>query len=237
MKISRDRSKKLLWLSQERYIEKVLERFNMKDAKSVISPLAGHHKLNSKQCPTSKKEKEEMRKVPYQSVVGSLMYAMVCTRPDIAYAVGVVSRFMTNPGKAHWEAVKWILRYLKGTSTSCLCFGSGDPVLQGYTNADYAGDKDRRKSTSGYLMTYAGGAVSWQSRLQKCVSTSTTEAEYIAAVDAGKEVLWMKNFLQELGMKQEKYVLFCDSQSAIHLAKNSSYHSRTKHIDVRYHWI
>ena len=237
MKISRDRSKKLLWLSQERYIEKVLERFNMKDAKSVISPLAGHHKLNSKQCPTSKKEKEEMRKVPYQSAVGSLMYAMVCTRPDIAYAVGVVSRFMKNPGKAHWEAVKWILRYLKGTSTSCLCFGNGDPVLQGYTDADYAGDKDHRKSTSGYLMTYAGGAVSWQSRLQKCVSTSTTEAEYIAAVDAGKEVLWMKNFLQELGMKQEKYVLFCDSQSAIHLAKNSSYHSRTKHIDVRYHWI
>ena len=79
--------------------------------------------------------------------------------------------------------------------------------------------------------------MSWKSRLHKCVSTSTTEAEYIAAVDAGKDVLWMKNFLQELGMKQEKYVLFCDSQSAIHLAKNSSYHSRTKHIDVRYHWI
>lgn len=101
MKISRDRSKKLLWLSRERYIEKVLERFNMKEAKFVIYMLAGHHKLNSKKCPTSKKEKEEMRKVPYQSAVGSLMYAMVCTRPDIAYAVGVVSRFMTNPGKAH----------------------------------------------------------------------------------------------------------------------------------------
>ena len=112
-----------------------------------------------------------MRKVPYQSVVGSLMYAMVCTMPDIAYAVGVVSRFMKNASKAHWEAVKWILRYLKGTSTSCLCFGSGDPVLQGYMDADYAGDKDHRKSTFGYLMIYAGGAVSWQSRLQKCVST------------------------------------------------------------------
>ena len=84
------------------------------------------------------------------------MYAMVCTRPDIAYAVGVVSRFMTNPGEAHWNAVKWILRYLKGTSRSCLCFGSGDPVLQAYTGADYAGDADSRKSTSGYLMTYAG---------------------------------------------------------------------------------
>ena len=209
----------------------------MKDAKSVTSPLAGHHKLTSKEFPSSKKEKEEMSKVQYQSAVGSLMYAMVCTRPDIAYAVGVVSRFMTNPGQAHWNAVKWILRYLKGTSRSCLCFGSGDPVLQGYTDADYNGDADSRKFTSGYLMTYAGGAVSWQSRLQKCVSLSTTDAEYIAAVEAAKEVLWMKNFLQELGMKQENYNLFCDSQSAIHLAKNPSFHSRTKHIDVRYHWI
>ena len=91
---------------------------------------------------------------------------------------------MTNLGEAHWNAVKWILRYLKGTSRSCLCFGSGDHVLQAYTAADYAGDADSRKSTSGYLMTYAGGAVSWQSRLQKCVSLSTTNAEYIAAVDA-----------------------------------------------------
>ena len=119
----------------------------------------------------------------------------------------------------------------------CLCFGNGDPVLHGYTDADYAGDKDSRKSTSGPLMTFAGGAMSWQSRLQKCISLSTTEAEYIAAVEACKEVLWMKNFLQELGHKQEKYNLFCDNQSAIHLAKNSSFHSQTKHIDVRYHWI
>jgi hypothetical protein len=89
------------------------------------------------------------------------MYAMVCTRPDIAYAVGVVSRFMTNPGEAHWHVVKWILRYLKGTSRSSLCFGRGDPMLQGYTYADYAGDANSRKSTSGYMMTYAGGAVSW----------------------------------------------------------------------------
>ena len=130
-----------------------------------------------------------MKKVPYQSAVGSLMYAMLCTRPDIAYAVGVVSRFMSNPGEAHWSAVKWIFRYLRGTSKMCLCFGSGDPILQGYTDVDYAGDMDSRKSTSGYLMTFAGGAVAWQSRLQKCISLSTTEAEYIAVVEACKEVL------------------------------------------------
>jgi ATP-binding cassette subfamily B (MDR/TAP) protein 1 len=159
------------------------------------------------------------------------MYAMVCTRSDISYAVGVVSRFVTNPGEAHWNAVKWILRYLKGTFRSCLCFGSGEPVLQGYTDADYAWDADSRKSTFGYMMTYAEGEVSWKSRLQKCVSLSTIDAEYIATVDACKEVLWMQNFLQELDMKQEKYTLYCDSQSAIHLAKSPSFHARTKHIE------
>ena len=98
-----------------------------------------------------------MKKKPYSSVVGSLMYAMICTRPDIAYAVGVVSRFLANPGNEHWVAVKWILRYLRGTSKRCLCFGKGKHVLEGYTDADLAGDIDSRKSTSGYLTTFAGG--------------------------------------------------------------------------------
>ena len=97
-----------------------------------------------------------MKKKPYSSVVGSLMYAMICTRPDIAYAVGVVSRFLANPGNEHWVAVKWILRYLRGTSKRCLCFGKGKPVLEGYTDADLADDIDSRKSTSGYLTTFAG---------------------------------------------------------------------------------
>ena len=165
MRILRDRKNKKLWLSQEKYIEKVLERFNMGSSKPVSTPLAGHFKLSSKQCPTSEKDKEDMKKVPYASAVGSLMYAMVCTRPDIAHAVGLVSRFLSNPGKKHWQAVKWILRYLRGTSKICLRFGDDKPVLCGYTDADMAGDVDTRKSTSGYMMTFAGGAVSWQSKL------------------------------------------------------------------------
>ena len=100
-----------------------------------------------------------------------------------------------------------------------------------------AGDVDNRKSTSSYLMTFSGGAVSWQSRLQKCVALSTTEAEYIAAAEACKELLWMKRFMQELGFKQQHYVIYCDNQSAIHLSKNSTFHARSKHIDVRYHWM
>ena len=134
--------------------------------------------------------------------------------------------------------MKWILRYLRGTSKSCLQFGGNSkPVLEGFTDADMAGDLDSRKSTSGHLIIFAGGAISWQSKLQKCVALSTTEAEYIAVTEACKEVLWMKKLLEELGQEQEDLKLYCDSQSAIHLSKNPMFHSRSKHIDVRYHWV
>lgn len=160
LRILRDRKNKKLWLSQEKYIEKVLKRFNMGISKLVSTPLAGHFKLSSKQCPTSEKDKEEMKKVPYASTIGSLMYAMVCTRLVIAHAVGVVSRFLSNLGKEHWHAIKWILKYLRGTSKVCLRFGDGKPILCGYTDADMAGDVDNRKSTSWYMMIFVGGAVS-----------------------------------------------------------------------------
>ena len=118
-----------------------------------------------------------------------------------------------------------------------LCFGKGEPILDGFTDSDMAGDIDSRKSTSSYLITFAGGVVAWQSRLHKCVALSTIEAEFIAIIETCKELLWLKKFLQELGLKQERYVLHCDSQSAIQLSKNSSFHSRSKHIDVRYYWV
>ena len=128
--------------------------------------------------------------IPYSSVVRSLVYAMVCTCSDISHAVGVISRFLANPGKAHWEAVKWIFRYLRGTSKVCLSFGESEPSRESYIDSDMAGDLDCRKSTFGYLFTVAGGAISWQSKLQKCVSLSTTEAKYIATTEARKDRLW-----------------------------------------------
>ena len=115
--------------------------------------------------PKSDAEKAEMAKVPYSFAAGSLMYAMICTRPDIAYAVGVVSRYMYNPGKKHWDAVKSIMRYLNGTRDVRICFGSKEPGVEGYTDADYVGDMDKRRSTSGYVFIFIGGAVSWRSRL------------------------------------------------------------------------
>ncbi|GKV23084.1 hypothetical protein SLEP1_g32861 [Rubroshorea leprosula] len=201
MAITHDRKAGKLWLSHEKYVEWMLERFNMKHAKPVSTPLANHFKLSKQSCPNTKEEKEKMSSIHYSSTVGSLMYAMVCTRPDISHAIGVVSRFLSNLGKIHWEAVKWIFRYLRRTTKLCLTFGQTKPILKGYTDADMAGDLDNRKFISGYLFTFAGGAVSWQSKLQKCVALSTTEAEYIAATEAGTEMLWMKRFLQELGLK------------------------------------
>ena len=137
----------------------------MENAKPFSTPLSMHSKLSKEECPKSDHEKEFMSKIPYQSAVGSLMYAMIATRPDIAFVVGVVSKFLSNPGKKHWEAVKMILRYLCGTKNKCLCLDGGDVSIVGYTDSDYAGCSDSRKSTSGYIfslweVSYLGDLVS-----------------------------------------------------------------------------
>ncbi|KAM7469095.1 hypothetical protein LguiA_007278 [Lonicera macranthoides] len=189
-------------------------------------------------APETEEEVEYMAQVPYASAVGSLMYAMVCTRPDIAQAVSIVSRFMANPGKQHWNAVKWILRYLQGTKNKGLVYQRTEgSIICGYVDSDYAGDLDKRRSTTGYVFTFSGGPISWRSMLQGVVALSTTEAEYIAATEAVKEALWLRGLIGDLGMVQENVDVYCDSQSAIHLAKNQVHHGRTKHIDVRFHFI
>uniref|UniRef100_A0A2N9EPJ3 CCHC-type domain-containing protein n=1 Tax=Fagus sylvatica TaxID=28930 RepID=A0A2N9EPJ3_FAGSY len=239
MEIRRDRGARKLWLSQKNYIRKVLEKFSMLDAKPVSTPLANHFRLSGSQCPKNEEEIENMSKVPYASAVGCLMYAMVCTRPDLAHAVSTVSRYMANPGREHWNAVKWISRYLKGTAEHGILF-SRQPVTNSvveYVDADYAGEVDDRRSTTGYVFTLSGGPICWKSTLQSIVAMSTTEAEYMAVAEAAKEALWLKGLVKELGLNQGGVQMHCDSQSAIYLAKNQVYHARTKHIDVRFHKI
>ncbi|RVW85315.1 Retrovirus-related Pol polyprotein from transposon TNT 1-94 [Vitis vinifera] len=189
--------------------------------------------------PSTDEEVEYMKSVPYSSVVGSLMYAMVCTRPDLAFAVSVVSRFMSNPGKAHWEAVKWIMRYLKGSSSVCLVYGNGDVSsgLVGFTDSDHGGDLMKRRSLTCYIFTLFGCAISWRASLQPTVALSTTEAEYMSLTEGVKEGMWLNGFLGSLGLNLSKPVIYCDSQSALCLAKNPVYHERTKHIDVRLNFI
>ncbi|KAG8474805.1 hypothetical protein CXB51_031510 [Gossypium anomalum] len=182
-------------------------------------------------------EIEYMSHVPYSSAVGSLMYAMVCSRPDLSYAVSAVSRYMANPGKEHWKAVQWILRYLRGTTDVCLQFGRTEDGVIGYVDADFAGDLDRRRSLTGYVFTIGGCAISWKATLQTTVALSTTEAEYMAITEACKEAIWLKGLFSELNEDLQISTVFCDSQSAIFLTKDQMFHERTKHIDVRYHFV
>uniref|UniRef100_A0A2N9J4X6 CCHC-type domain-containing protein n=1 Tax=Fagus sylvatica TaxID=28930 RepID=A0A2N9J4X6_FAGSY len=191
MEIHRDRGARKLWLSQKNYIKKVLEKFSMLDAKPVSTPLANHFRLSGSQCPKNSEEIENMSKVPYASAVGCLMYAMICTRPDLAHAVSTVSRYMANPGREHWNAVKWIFRYLKGTAEHEILFSrqSGTNSVVGYVDADYAGEVDDRRSTTGYVFTLSGGPICWKSTLQSIVAMSTAEVEYMAVAEAAKEAL------------------------------------------------
>jgi hypothetical protein len=153
MEICRDRDARKLGLSQAGYVKKVLERFSMENVKLMSTPLASHFRLSTSQCPKIVEETEDMSKVSYANAVRCLMYAMVCSRPDLAQAVSVVSKFMANPGKQYWDVVKWIFRYLRGTTDYGITFArlKSDMSVVGHVDADYAGDLDDRRSTTGYV--------------------------------------------------------------------------------------
>ena len=240
IKIYRDRTNKLLALSQASYIDKVLARFSMQNSKKGLLPTRHGVSLSKSQCPQTPQEEEDMRRFPYASAVGSLMYAMLCTRPDICYAVGVVSRYQSNPGPAHWIAVKHILKYLRRTKDYMLVYSGSDLNLLGYTDSDFQADKDSCKSTSGSVFTLNGGAVVWRSIKQSSIADSTMEAEYIAASKATKEAIWLKNFLTYLGIvpnMNKPITLYCDNSGAMANSKEPRSHKRGKHIERKYHLI
>jgi hypothetical protein len=238
MEITRDRKAGIIRLSQEQYIKKVLERFNMVDCKEAATPLDPSIKMSKNMSPSTPKDLEEMRRNPYRSIVGSLMYAMIATRPDLAVAVGTLSRYLENPGMQHWNQAKRVLRYLKSTQNVGLEFKSKEGSLVGYSDADWAGDIDTRRSTTGYLFYLGQALVSWNSKLQPTVALSSTEAEYLALTAAVKEALWIRTFLQDLGIHDNNTTtVYSDNQGCLALAKNPVYHGRTKHIDVRHHFI
>lgn len=199
MDILRNKKEETLKLSQGKYIEKVLSTFNMANCKHVTTPLGAQFKLRSLDEKEEIMEPPHMVDIPYASTVGNLMYAMVGSRPDIAHAVGVVSKFMGKPGRKHWEAVKWILRYIRGTTEFGLWFKKGEEFrVEGYSDADYTTDLDRRRSVTGYLFQVGGNTVSWRSGLQPIVALSTTESEYMDLNEVAKEALWLKGFCEDL---------------------------------------
>jgi hypothetical protein len=166
MEIKRDRKKTKLWLNQRTFVETILQRFNMKECKPIKVPIPIGVKLSADQCPKTHEEEEDMSRVPYVSEVGILMYAMVCTRLDIAHAVGVLSRYMSKPGKEHWTTIKRVFRYLRGTASYGLCYKGRSGLyrmvdIHGFVDADWVGDLDCRIYTSGYVFNLFGGAISW----------------------------------------------------------------------------
>ncbi|GKA61462.1 retrovirus-related pol polyprotein from transposon TNT 1-94 [Tanacetum coccineum] len=238
IKIIRDQKHGKLFLSQKSYIEKIISRFGMSSAKSVNTPSSANFCLSTTCAPQTEAKIECMSRIPYDSVVGSLMYVMVCTRPNIAHAMSVVSRYMAHPEKEHWNAVKRIFCYLKGISNVGLIYGGErEYLVAGYSVSDYTADLDARRSLTGYVFTIGNLVVSWKATLQPSVALSTTEAEYMALTEATKEGIWLKGLIEDLGFPQDQATVFCDSMSAMCLAKDQVYHDRTKHIDVRYHFI
>ncbi|XP_075095409.1 secreted RxLR effector protein 161-like [Nicotiana tabacum] len=212
----------------------------MHDSKKGFLPFRHGISLSKDQSPKIDEEIEKMKEVPYASVVGSLMYVTLCTRHDICFAVGVVSKFQSNPGRKHWTAVKHIIKYLKRTRDFMLVYHSDDLVPIGYTNSDFQSDRDSRKSTSGNVFTLGGGAISWRSIKQTCIADSTMKAEYVAASEAAKEAIWLGNFLRKLGVVpsiQPPITLYCDNSGADANSKEPRSHKREKHIEHKYHLI
>jgi Reverse transcriptase (RNA-dependent DNA polymerase) len=160
MEITRDRSNEKLYLSQKGFVEKVLDRFKMKEAKSVSTPLAGKFRLSRHLSPKTEKEKSYMAEVMNSSAIGSIMYLMICTRLDIAHAVSVVSHYLSCPDRVHWEKVKWILRYLKDTTNAHLEFGRSDSKLIGYVDSDFMGALDKKRSLTVYVFILGGCVIS-----------------------------------------------------------------------------
>ncbi|KAJ9553261.1 hypothetical protein OSB04_017306 [Centaurea solstitialis] len=242
IKIYRNRSRRLIGLSQSTYIDKILKKFRMDESKKGFIPMQHGIVLSKTQCPVSSQDQDKMKSVPYASAIGSIMYAMLCTRPNVAYSVSVTSRYQQNPGEPHWVAVKNILKYLRRTKEMFLVFGGAEDEISvtGYSDASFQTDRDDFRSQSGYVFTLNGGAISWKSSKQDTIADSTTEAEYIAASDAAKEAVWLRNFLSDLRVVasiSRPIDIFCDNLGAVAQAKEPREHHKSRHVLRKYHLI
>lgn len=219
------------FIHQAAYTKKILKRFSMENCKSVSAPLLAKHNL-------TEVEDQPLYDCPYREAIGALLYLATNSRPDILHAVTMLARFSDKPQKKHWFAIQRVMRYLQGTIKYGLSYAKGSAIeLIAYSDADWGSDVKVRKSISGTLILVSGGPVIFRSSQQTLVSQSTTESEFIAAADTVKELKWLQMLFEELNMSCFRSVLRSDSQTAIRLIKNPEFHRRTKHIDIKYHFI
>jgi hypothetical protein len=206
----------------------------------VPTPIAAGVEFTSADCPKSPEEQMEMSKRPYSSLVGAMNYVSQAMRPDIGHAIMNLSRFLQNPGKRHWDCARRCLNYLIDTKDIVLEYKKMESGMriEGYSDSDWGGDKDGRKSTSGYVWMMCGRPISWKSKLQPCVTLSSTEAKYVAMSPTCQEGIWLRNLLEELSFPQPDSTLIMnsDNQGAIALTGNPRDHPRTRHISIRYHF-
>jgi hypothetical protein len=220
-----------IFMSQRKYATEILKTFGMMDSKSKSTPMESNCKL-SQEDPSPM---VDIRK--YRQLVGSLIF-LCNTRPDICFAVGVVSRFSNKSKETHWKAALRVLKYIVGTLNYGIFYKPTTEELSGYCDSDWAGDGDSRKSVSGYCFSIGSGAVSWTSKKQPTVALSSTEAEYKAACIAACEVVWLRRILMDVAVPiRTPTVLRCDNQSCMAIAKNPVFHARTKHIEIQYHYV
>ena len=235
LEIQRNRTNQTLFLPQVKYINKILENMGMQDCNPTATPTDPHIRLKKSSFTFQATQADRLQ---YQSAVGSLMYAMLGTGPDISYAVANVSQFSTNPNPTDWTAVKRIFRYLAGTANRGLYYGL-EGIGMGFTDADW-GSGDDQKSIGGFTFLLNSAAISWNSKKQATIVLSSTEAEYMALTQAAKEYIWLQQLLFDLGARKHVAAfsnIYIDNQGALALAKNPEFHARTKHIDIQYHFI
>lgn len=241
MAIHRDPLTKSISLSQKAYLTRVLDRFGMTNCNPRYTPLPSGTVLTTDMSPKDDAERAFMQDKPYRQLLGALMWAQAATRPDLSFAIGLLARFQSNPGPAHWKSLLHVLAYVKHTLDYRITYSRslGESIKPtGYVDADFGGDLDTRRSTSGYIYMMSGGPVSWSSKRQQTVALSTTEAEYMAMTRGSQQALWMHNFLSEIGLEQPlPATLHVDNNSSIALAESTKGHSRAKHIDIRHHYI
>ena len=235
LEIERDRDNKTIALHQRGYIVKILERFRMSECKPCVTPGDPHVILTKADCA---QDGGLQANFPYREAVGCLMFLQSCTRPDIAYNVVTAAQFNERPGKSHIQALKRIMRYLQKTKDLRIMYGNNGLDLVVYSDSDYASCPDTRKCFAGRLAILNGGPVTWKSKKMESVTLSTTEAEYMAVTEAVKDVLWLRQLLDDMVCGQTlPTVVYCDNQAAIHMTSSEEFHPRTKHIDVRHHFI
>ncbi|GJR28270.1 hypothetical protein Tco_1104502 [Tanacetum coccineum] len=240
---NRDKSRRLIGLSQNAYIDKILKQFKMDTSKRGTIPMQPNVYLRKSQGPSTPAEVKQMKGIPYASVVGSIMYAVRCTRPDVAFSQNLTSRYQQNPDESHWTAIKNILKYLRNTNDMFLVY-SGDSTnelgVTCYTDASWETDRDDLRSQTGFVFMMNGGTVDWKSSKQSTTAMFSMESEYIVAAEAAMEAIWIRKFIYGLGVVpsiDKPMDMYCDNTGAITIADEPGVQKGAKKFRRKYHFI